>query len=319
MIKSPFNRSSVFTVDADSKKAVVRAVFKNALVPILDNTDDSPTPSGNVILAKLVAPWKALAPMLVTADGMVIDVKPVIPWKALAPMLVTADGIVIDVKPVIPWKALAPMLVTADGMVMDVKPVIPWKALAPMLVTEVGIVMDFKPVIPWKALAPILATEVGIVMDVTLVAFRKAFAPMLLYVSIITLGAPYNNAAAPVNSPLPLNNLEDNDTITPDFPYNVLYGGLFVITTPSSRVDRSKMAVIIPELRNASVPMLVTAAGMVIDVIPVIPWKAFVPMLLTADGIIIDVKLVTLANALFPISVTETGMLYNVRGFPLGY
>ena len=123
---------------------------------------------------------------------------------------------------------------------------------------------------------------------------------------------------APVNSPLPLNTLEDNDTLTPDFPYNVLFGPV-VIPRPIKRVGSSKMALVIPELRNASESILVTAAGMVIDVIPVIPWKAFDPMILTADGIIIDVKLVTVANALFPISVTETGMLYNVRGFPLGY
>ena len=68
MIKSPFNKSSVFTVDADSKKAVVRAVFSNAL-----------------------------APMLVTDDGIAIVVKPVMPWNALAPIPLTEEGIVTDV------------------------------------------------------------------------------------------------------------------------------------------------------------------------------------------------------------------------------
>ncbi len=240
------------------------------------------------------------------------------PKNAPSPMLVTFDGIVIDVKPVIPWNVAPRMLVTDDGIVIEVKPVIPRNALAPMLVTDDGIVIEVKPVIPWKALAPILVTDDGIVMDVTLLAFRKALAPMLLCVVIITVAAPYNNAVAPVNSPLPLNTLEDNDTLIPDFPNNVLLSP-DVIPKPSSRVDCSKMALVIPELRNASEPMLVTAAGMVIVVIPVIPWNAFDPMLFTAAGIIIDVKLFTLANALFPISVTEPGMLYNVRGFPLGY
>ncbi len=42
-------------------------------------------------------------------------------------------------------------------------------------------------------------------------------------------------------------------------------------------------------------------------------------MLVTAAGIVIDVKLLARKNALFPISVTESGILYNVRGLPLGY
>jgi len=274
------------------------------------------TVDGIVMDVTLVAFRKAFVGIINIPNSMVIDFIPEF-TKALSPMLVTDDGMTMDVKPIIPWNALAPMLVTDDGIVMDVKPVIPWNALAPMLVTDDGMTMDVKPVIPWNALAPMLVTDDGIVMDVTLLAFKKAFAPILLCVAIITVAAPYNNAVAPVNSPLPLNTLEDNDTVIPDFPYNVLFGP-DVIPRPIKRVGSSKMAVIIPELRNASEPMLVTAAGMVIVVIPVIPWNAFDPMLFTADGIIIDVKLFTLANALFPISVTETGMLYNVRGFPLG-
>ena len=73
-----------------------------------------------------------------------------------------------------------------------------------------------------------------------------------------------------VNGPLPLNTLEGNDTATSDFPYNVLFGP-FMITIPSSIVNFSKMAVVIPEL-----------------------WKAFSPMLVTEDGIVMDVKPVML-------------------------
>lgn len=67
MIKLPFNRPSVFTVDADSKKAVVIAVFSNAL-----------------------------APMLITADGMVIDANPD-EVNAFCPMRVILTGIVTEV------------------------------------------------------------------------------------------------------------------------------------------------------------------------------------------------------------------------------
>ena len=75
MIKSPFNRPSVFTVDVDSKKAVVIAVFSNALDP-----------------------------MLVTADGIVIDANPD-EVNAKTPMLVTLDGMVTDVNADVPMNA----------------------------------------------------------------------------------------------------------------------------------------------------------------------------------------------------------------------
>jgi hypothetical protein len=48
----------------------------------------------------------------------------------------------------------------------------------------------------------------------------------------------------------------------------------------------------IPEFRNALEPMLVTDDGIVIDVKPVIPWKAVAPMLVTDDGMLIDVTVV---------------------------
>ena len=104
MIKSPFNRPSVFTVDADSKKAVVKAVFSNDWAPILVSTDDSPTPSGKVTFTKLVAPWKALAPILVTDAGIVIDANPD-EVNAKTPMLVTLDGMVTEVNADVPMNA----------------------------------------------------------------------------------------------------------------------------------------------------------------------------------------------------------------------
>ena len=56
----------------------------------------------------------------------------------------------------------------------------------------------------------------------------------------------------------------------------------------------------IPEFRNALEPMLVTEEGMVIDVKPVIPWKALAPMLVTEEGIVMDVKPVASWKALAP-------------------
>ena len=80
-------------------------------------------------------------------------------------------------------------------------------------------------------------------------------------------------------------------TFIPDLPYNVLLGPA-VILRPSNSVDAANVVVVIPEFRNASEPMLVTDDGMVIDVKPVIPWKAFAPMLVTVDGIVMDVTVV---------------------------
>ena len=158
------------------------------------------------------------------------------------------------------------MLFTDDGMVTDVKPVIPWKAFAPMLVTDDGMVIDVIPLASWKALSP-----------------------MLLYVSIRALVAPYNNAVAPDNSMLQLNTLVSHDTVIPDLPYNVLVPGMILGLRLSRNVDSAKMAVVIPDPRNASDPMLLTDDGIVMDVKPVIPWKALAPMLATDVGIVMDV------------------------------
>jgi len=126
-------------------------------------------------------------------------------------------------------------------------------------------ITDFIPE-PWNALEPMLVTEDGMVIDVTPVAFRKALAPMLVYVAIRTLVAPYNNAVAPDNAPAPLNTLVIHDTIIPDFPYNVFVLPSGIIARPFRSVDSSKMAVVMLEFVNAVVEMLVTVAGMVIDV-----------------------------------------------------
>lgn len=170
---------------------------------------------------------------------------------------------------------------------------------------------------PLNAPLPMLVTDDGMVIDVIDETPLNAYAPMLLYVAIRTLVAPYNNAVASDNTPLPLNTLVIHDTLTSDAPYNVLVPG--VIPRPSNSMDSSKTAVVIPELWNALLPMLLTEDGIVIDVIPLAPWKALVPMLLTEDGIVTDVKLVARKNALAPMIVTESGILYNVRGLPLGY
>ena len=44
--------------------------------------------------------------------------------------------------------------------------------------------------------------------------------------------------------------------------------------------------------------MLVTLAGIVMEVKPVASWKAFEPMLVTPNGIVIEVKLVAVRNVL---------------------
>jgi len=101
---------------------------------------------------------------------------------------------------------------------------------------------------------------------------------MLLYLSIRTLVAPYNNAVAPVNDPLPLNTLVIHDTVMPDFPYNVLPPP-GMTPSVSKDVDSSKIAVVIPDPWKALESMLVTVDGIVMDVRPVAFWKALPSML----------------------------------------
>ena len=175
--------------------------------------------------------------------------------------------------------------------------------LEPILFMDDGIVMDVNPVIPWKAFAPMLVTDDGMVIDVIPLASWKALVPMLPYVAIRALVAPYNNAVAPVNDPLPLNTLVSHDTVIPDLPYNGFVPGMILGLRPSKIADSAKMAVVIPELKNALEPMLVTDDGMVIDFKPVIPWKALAPMLVTDDVMVIDVTPEASWKALAPILV----------------
>ena len=138
-----------------------------------------------------------------------------------------------------------------------------------MLVTLDGIDNEVSAVALANAQSPMLVTDDGMEKDVTVDAPLNAFAPMLLCVSILTLVAPYNDPAASVNGPLPLNTLVIHDTLTSDAPYNVLVPG--VIPRPSSSMDSSKTALVIPDCKNAVDAMLVTEDGILIDVIPVIP------------------------------------------------
>ena len=55
-------------------------------------------------------------------------------------------------------------------------------------------------------------------------------------------------------------------------------------------------------LSNALVPMLVTVAGIVMEVNFDASWNALVPMLVTPDGMVMEVNAVE-ENALFPMLV----------------
>ena len=72
--------------------------------------------------AKLVTwvPWRMLVPSVVRLLGpaMVRLVRLVAPWKALLPMLVMLVGRLVLVRLVLALKAFAPMVVTPVGMVV---------------------------------------------------------------------------------------------------------------------------------------------------------------------------------------------------------
>ena len=70
------------------------------------------TPSGIVMLVRLMQPEKAQAPMLVTPSGMVILVRLLQLVKAASGMLVTLSGIVMLFRLLQKRKAAHPMLVT---------------------------------------------------------------------------------------------------------------------------------------------------------------------------------------------------------------
>ena len=274
--------------------------------------------------------WGVLLKVLPTVDTSVftVNVARVSPEfrNAFVPMLVTDDGIVMDVKKVTSWKAFASILLkpvivrlrTYDNplsfTIVLVNCPVPLKTLydkyilildllynvlsGPDVIPRPSKMVDSSNVAvvipePWNALPPILVTEDGIVMDVRAVAFRKALAPMLVYVAIRTLVAPYNNAVAPDNDPLPLNTLVIHDTVIPDFPYSGPGTMPGIIARPSKMVDSSNVAVVIPDLSNAFKPMNVTDDGMVMDVKVLTNWNADSSIIVTELGIVIDVNLVS--------------------------
>ena len=79
------------------------------------------TPSGMLMLARLLQPLKA--PQAILATGISTLVKLLHKLKANSPMLVTLSGMLMLVKLLHRSKAKAPMLVTPSGMLMLVRPV----------------------------------------------------------------------------------------------------------------------------------------------------------------------------------------------------
>ena len=123
--------------------------------------------NGTLIVVKLVIPWNAPTPILVTVFGMVIDVMPVMFRKEDEPIVCKVFGKVIEVILVNPSNALLPILVKVlfAAKVTLVRLILPLKAKLPILVTVFGIVIEVRPVF-WKALLPILVTVFGIVIEV---------------------------------------------------------------------------------------------------------------------------------------------------------
>ena len=62
--------------------------------------------------------------MVVNTFGIVKEVRLLQPWKALSPMLVTLLGMVMEVRPLQLSKASSPILVTLFGMVVFWQPAI---------------------------------------------------------------------------------------------------------------------------------------------------------------------------------------------------
>ena len=141
----------VVLVDADRLPVEVVYPKMNPNTPsMFEAVLDAPT-KGTLIVVKLVIPWNAPRPILVTVFGIVMEVMPVIPAKAYCPILVNELGMVMEFRSVF-WKAYWPILVKVlfAAKVTLVRLVLPLKAKLPILVNELGMVMEFRTVF-WKA------------------------------------------------------------------------------------------------------------------------------------------------------------------------
>ena len=104
---------------------------------------------------RLLQPWKALLPMLVTLLGMVTAVRLLQPLRALSPILVTSLGIMVFLHPVINLLDDVSIITLQllresyilfpDSTLIDVRPLQLEKALSPMLVTLLGMVTAVRP------------------------------------------------------------------------------------------------------------------------------------------------------------------------------
>ena len=63
----------------------------------------------------------------------------------------------------------------------------------------------------------------------------------------------------------------------------------------------------------------VTLSGMVTDVKPLHPWKAYSPIDVTLSGMVTDVKLLQPRKASYPIDMTLSGMVTDIKPLQFWY
>jgi hypothetical protein len=80
--------------------------------------------TGSAYIVKILQPWNAQCPIVVTLLGMVIEIEPVQYQKAASPIVVTLFGMVNEVKPWQPMNAQSPIAVTLFGIILLFVPAI---------------------------------------------------------------------------------------------------------------------------------------------------------------------------------------------------
>ena len=143
-----------------------------------------------------------------------------------------------------------------------------------------------------NAYPPISVTEFGIVIEVKVSHPEKAYFPTLVTEDgIVDIEQALTNVFVAVSIMALQLSRESN------------------VLLPLSTLISVKLS----QLLKRHPPICLTDAGMINEVIPVHPEKAFKPILITELGIVTEVKPLQLWNASEPISVTELGIVIEVK------
>ena len=178
----------------------------------------------------------------------------------------------------------------------------PLNAYSPIVVTEAGITKEDNPLHPLKAVPPISVISPEMVTDSKFAQPEKVNAGML----VMAAGHSISVIAVPSKTPSPnVSRLLSSTNVTVARLSLASAASPIVVTLAGMVIE------VRPVLAKAPVPISFRPSGSSIEVMPV-PQKAYSPITSRTSGRVTEAIAVQLLKALYPISVTP-GMVIDAR------